>query len=265
LRLTIKLGGSILEKPEVRQSILKQISALRSEGHEIVLVHGGGKSLSRRLAQLGIASEFIGGLRVTDAATLQAALMVLAGEVNKGLVLELGKYGTPAVGICGVDASAVRCRRLSEPDGFPRDLGFVGRPVSLDREFFDLLLGAERMPVVASIAVGEDHRAYNVNADEMASICAWGTGCEALVYLTDVSGVCDENGEVLAAAGKSRINDLRAKGVISGGMLPKTASCLEALAHGVPSVHILPGTISNVLRTLIDGKPREGTTIYGNG
>ncbi len=175
MRLTVKLGGSILEDDGIRGSILRQVARLCAGGSEVILVHGGGKRLSRRLAQLNLPSHFIDGLRVTDEATLRAALMVLAGEVNKSLVLELTRCGINAIGLCGADAQAVRCARASDLPGYPSGLGYVGKPISANRRVFDLFLGAGLVPVVASIAVGEDFQAYNVNADQMAAVCAWGT------------------------------------------------------------------------------------------
>jgi acetylglutamate kinase len=262
VRITVKLGGSILEDAAVRASILRQVAELCQTGAEVILVHGGGKTLSRRLTQLGLPSQFIDGLRVTDGETLRAALMVLAGEVNKSLVLELAGRGVKALGICGADGLAVRCARASDLSGYPSGLGFVGKPTAVNRRLFDMMLEAGLLPVVASIAAGEDFQAYNVNADQMASVCAWGTGCDALIYLTDVGGVLDANGVVLPRIGRDEIEGLRAAGVIAGGMLPKTDSCLEALARGVRSVYILPGTAPDVMRKYIDGTLTEGTMIH---
>ncbi len=262
MRIALKLGGSILENAEIRASLLRQIAGLRAGGFEIILIHGGGKSLSRRLDQLGLPSRFIDGLRVTDEATLRAALMVLAGEVNKSLVLELAGCGVIAMGLCGADGLAVRCARAADLPGYPRELGYVGKPISVNRQVFDLFLNAGLVPVVASIAVGEDFQAYNVNADQMASVCAWGAGCEALVYLTDVAGVLNADGAVLPRIGSADIQRLRRAGVIAGGMLPKTESCLEALYRGVSSVYILPGSAPDILRKFVDGTLTEGTIIH---
>ena len=264
MRFTAKLGGSILEDGASRRSILAQIAKLKAAGHEAILVHGGGKSLSRRLNQLGLTARFVNGLRVTDAATLQVAVMVLAGEINKSLVAELCSLETRAIGICGVDGYSVRCDRLSDLPGYPEDLGFVGRPVELDRRLFDLLLTNGLVPVVASIAVGPDSQAYNINADQMASICAWGSGCSVLVYLTDVPGVRGVDGEVMHRLTRMEVNELVARGVISGGMLPKTASCLDALEHGVPQVYIVPGTAPDILVKSLEGNLTEGTFIDGS-
>jgi acetylglutamate kinase len=264
LRFTVKLGGSILEDASIRREILREVASLNALGNEMILVHGGGKSLSRRLAQLNIPSRFINGLRVTDEATLEVALMVLAGEVNKGIVAELGMLGAKAVGLCGADACAVRCVPHSDSGGSTNGLGFVGRPVSADAEFFECLLSRKLLPVVSSLALGEDYHFYNINADQMASICAWAAGSRALVYLTDVSGVLGSDGAILREIGRSEIEELCASQVITGGMLPKTLSCLEAIDHGVPSVFILPGASKGILQRFVGGTLAEGTRIYGD-
>ncbi len=263
MRLTVKLGGSILEDGGVRMRLLDQVSRIVKRGHQVILVHGGGKSLNRRLSQMQISSEFIEGLRKTDAETLQAAVMVLAGEVNKNIVAELCRAGTQAVGLCGADAEAVRCLSVEGLPGFPPGIGFVGKPTTVNRGFFEMMLNAGLTPVVSSIALGGDCRLYNVNADQMASACASGAGCASLVYLTDVPGVRDENGAVLDSIGEAEIQSMRSRGILSGGMLPKTSSCLEALAAGVKSVHILPGSSTDVLLQFIEGTLREGTSIHG--
>jgi acetylglutamate kinase len=264
LRLTVKLGGSILEDSDIRMRLLAQTSNIVKQGHQIILVHGGGKSLNRRLSQMQIVSEFVEGLRKTDSDTLQAAVMVLAGEVNKRIVAELTRAGTRSVGICGADAEAVRCVPVEGLPGYPPGIGFVGKPTDVNRSFFDMILSAGYTPVVSSIALGADCSLYNVNADQMASACAAGAGCSTLIYLTDVPGVRDKNGAVLSRIGKAEIMSMRAQGILSGGMLPKTSSCLEALATGVKSVHILPGSEPDVLTKFMDGSLREGTSIHGN-
>jgi acetylglutamate kinase len=263
MRITVKLGGSILEETSIRAGILSQVSKIAASGHEVILVHGGGKSLSRRLSQMQIESHFKEGLRVTDAETLEVAVMVLAGEVNKRIVSEVNHSGTPAVGICGADACAVRCVRLSDQPDSPSGIGFVGKPSEVDRSFFDLIFRAGWIPVVSSIALGPDGQLYNVNADSMAAACAGGAGCTSLVYLTDVSGVKDENGSVLHNIEESDISALRSQGIIKGGMLPKTSSCLEALAAGVRDALILPGSEPDILMKFINGTLTEGTHIHG--
>jgi acetylglutamate kinase len=261
VRLTIKLGGSILEQSKIRISLLREISELRTSGHEVVLVHGGGKALNRALAEMGLESRFVLGLRMTDAATMRVATMVLAGEVNKRLVAELSSFGSNAVGVSGADAGSVRCIPVSSLPGAPQDLGFVGKPVGMDGKLFDLLLNAGMIPVVASIALGADGKLYNVNADQMASICASGCKCESLIYLTDVAGIRGENGEIIRETSEREIASLRARGVVSGGMLPKTESCVEALRRGVKSVYILPGAQEGVLSGFFAGQTPLGTRL----
>jgi acetylglutamate kinase len=263
LRITVKLGGSILEESDTRLLLLSQAANGTKQGHQILLVHGGGKSLNRRLSQMQMTSEFIEGLRKTDADTLQVAVMVLAGEVNKKIVAELSQLGTHAVGICGADAEAVRCISVESLPGYPPGIGFVGKPSSVNKQFFEMLFNADLMPVISSIALGADGRLYNINADQMASACASGVGCSSLVYLTDVPGVRDEDGSVMSRIGEPEISSMRSRGILSGGMLPKTSSCLEALAEGVKSVYILPGSTPDVLTRFLDGTLREGTCIHG--
>jgi acetylglutamate kinase len=174
----------------------------------------------------------------------------------------MSHLGAKALGICGADAGAVRCVRLSELPGNPDGIGFVGKPTEVNRPFFEMVLKSGIVPVVSSIALGPDSQLYNVNADQMASACASGTHCDSLIYLTDVPGVRDENGSVLRTMGKSEILSMRARGILSGGMLPKTSSCLEAVEAGVASVYILPGASPDVLAKFSEG--REGTKIHGN-
>jgi len=264
MRITIKLGGSVLEDAGIRNHLLLQVLALAGQGHEMIVVHGGGKSLSRRLSQLKMASRFINGLRVTDAETLAVAIMVLAGEVNKKIVSELVGLGAQALGICGADADAVRCLPVSDLPGYTAEIGFVGKPSHVNRSFFDLVLGSGLIPVVCSIALGPNGQLYNINADQMAAACAWGTGSSALIYLTDVPGVMDESGAVLNRINRAEISQLRSRGILSGGMLPKTDSCLEALEAGVESVFILPGSSPDILLRFINKSLKEGTEIYAN-
>ena len=263
VRLTVKLGGSILEDAGIRSHIINQIVAARNQGHEIILVHGGGKHLNRRLSQLGLTSRFINGLRVTDEATLQVALMVLAGEVNKTLVLEIARGGAAALGISGADGAAVRCLPLSSDSHAAESLGFVGKPTRINKDLFEGILASGTIPVVCSIALGEDFHFYNVNADQMASICAWAVGSQALIYLTDVGGVLNEFGEVIQRMNPGEITVMRERGILKGGMLPKTASCLEALERGVPCAYILPGASPGILLHFIHGDLIEGTCIHG--
>lgn len=264
MRITLKLGGSVLEDVSVMTEIARQVATAVVHGTEVLIVHGGGKRLNRRLGELGIESKFISGLRVTDERVLGVALMVLAGEVNKNLVVSLGKLNVTAVGICGADASCVRCVPLTTQGGDGGTLGFVGQPTEVDRRFFEQMFKSGLTPVVASIALGADRQLYNVNADQMASICAYGTGSETLVYLTDVAGVMDAHGRVVPDLDADAIAAMRHQGILTGGMLPKTASCVEAIRNGVKTVFILPGRVPGVLTRALEGGDIEGTCIHGN-
>jgi acetylglutamate kinase len=244
--------------------LLEQLAKIATAGTEIILVHGGGKSMNRRLAQMQMTSQFIDGLRVTDAETLGVAVMVLAGELNKTLVAEMSSLGSKALGICGADAGAVRCVRVEGLPGYPAGIGFVGKPVEVNPDFFNMLFEFGLVPVVSSIGLGPDSKLYNVNADQMASACASGTRCASLIYLTDVPGIRDEYGKVVGDIDEAGIMDMRARGILSGGMLPKTSSCLEALKAGVGSVWILPGISPDILLKFADGTLKEGTQIHGH-
>jgi acetylglutamate kinase len=176
----------------------------------------------------------------------------------------MGNLGTKALGMCGADAAAVRCVNVSTLPGYPADIGFVGKPVHVDEPFFDMILKGGLVPIVSSIALGPDFQLYNVNADQMAAACASGTHCDSLIYLTDVPGVRGEDGNILSRMGKSDVLDLRSRGIIAGGMLPKTSSCLEAIESGVESVHIVPGSSPDILTKFAEGNLTEGTKIHGN-
>jgi len=152
---------------------------------------------------------------------------------------------------------------VSTLPGYPSGIGFVGKPVKVNRSIFEMILKTGLVPVVSSIALDQDAQLYNVNADQMAAACAWGALCDALVYLTDVPGVRDESGEVLGRMDKADILSLRSHGIISGGMLPKTSSCLEAIDLGVGSVHIVPGADPDILIKFAQGTLTEGTKIHG--
>jgi acetylglutamate kinase len=184
--------------------------------------------------------------------------------VNKKIVAEMSRLGIRALGICGADGNAVCCIPVAGLPGYPDGIGFVGKPDSVDRSFFEMILRSGIVPVVSSIALGPDSQFYNINADQMAAACATGTGCESLIYLTDVPGVRDANGAVMSSLGRSDIVRMRTEGILSGGMLPKTSSCLEAIEMGVKSVHILPGASPDILAKFTDGSLSEGTKIHGN-
>jgi acetylglutamate kinase len=256
LRIVVKIGGALLDNPAHVERCAAAVVELARD-HRLAVVHGGGAALTRLLQRVGKTSEFVGGLRVTDAETRDFALMVLAGGVNKKLVAELGRQGQAAVGMCGGDGLSFRARKKQNG----ADLGFVGEIAAVNAAWLDAIWTAGAVPVIASLALGEDGEYYNVNADQMASACAVACGAERLVFLTDVSGVWDERRCVIPQLAASRISELRRDGVVAGGMLPKLEACERALDGGVNSVHILPGADAEALRQLAALQIGAGTEI----
>lgn len=254
----VKIGGALLDDATLVERCASSIVALVEAGHQVAVVHGGGKALTRLLDRLGKKSEFVHGLRVTDAETRDTALMVLAGGVNKKLVAALGKLAQPAVGICGGDGLSFRARKRENGGA---DLGFVGEISSVDPKWLHAIWTAGAVPVIASLALGLDGEYYNINADQMAAACAVAVNAERLVFLTDVNGVWDADRRVIPQLSSARIALLKEAGVVQGGMLPKLEACGRALAGGVGSVHILPGAEMEALRQLSQGSIQVGTEL----
>jgi acetylglutamate kinase len=257
VKYVVKLGGAALEKPELLHAIGKAIAELVADGHQVAIVHGGGVQLTKTLAQLGKKSEFISGLRVTDAETRDAALMVLAGRVNKSLVASLIQHGQSAVGISGGDGQVFRARKKKTNP----DLGFVGEIAATDPRWLEAIWKMSAVPVISSIALGFDGEYYNINADEMASAAAIATKADALVFLTDVPGVKGADGKVMRWLTLKEIPQLEKQAVISGGMLPKLNACRDALLAGVKRVRILPAEAAKVLPDLISSRVNDGTEV----
>jgi len=257
MKYVIKLGGAGLENPTLLQGCVRAIANLVQDGNQVAVVHGGGIQLTKTLAQLGKKSEFINGLRVTDAETRDTALMVFAGRVNKGLVAALGSVGQPARGLSGGDGLMFRARKKrTEPD-----LGFVGEIAASDPRWIEAIWQLQGVPVICSMALGFDGEYYNINADEMAAACATACRADALVFLTDVPGVRGASGEVMRWLSIDQIAEMAKSAVISGGMLPKLSACREALLHGVKRVRILPAEAANVLPDLCTSRVAEGTEV----
>ncbi len=257
MKFVVKLGGAALEDPKLLQRCARAIADLAGDGHRVAVVHGGGVQLTRVLAQMGKQSEFIAGLRVTDAETRDTALMVLGGRVNKNLVAALQHVNQSAVGLTGGDGHVFRARKKrTEPD-----LGFVGEIAATDPKWLDAIWTMGAVPVISSIALGFDGEYYNINADEMASAAAIATYADALVFLTDVPGVKGADGAVMRWLNLSTVTQLERDAVITGGMLPKLNACKEALQHGVKRVRILPATAASLLPDLCSSRVDEGTEV----
>ena len=257
MKYVVKLGGAGLEVPALLDGCVRAITELVRDGNHVAVVHGGGVQLTRTLKALGKQSEFINGLRVTDAETRDAALMVLAGKVNKSLVAALGALGQPAVGVSGGDGLMFRARRKRTAP----DLGFVGEIAASDTRWLDAIWQLNGVPVLCSMALGFDGEYYNINADEMAAACAIACNADALVFLTDVPGVKGANGAVLRWLSIDQIAEMAKNAIISGGMLPKLSACREALLNGVKRVRILPADAAGSLPDLCSTRVAHGTEV----
>jgi len=257
MRYVIKLGGAGLETPALFDGCMRAIAELARDGSQVAVVHGGGVQLTQTLKALGKQSEFIDGLRVTDAETRDAALMVFAGRVNKKLVAALGALGQPAVGLCGGDGLLFRARKKRTAP----DLGFVGEIAASDPRWIEAIWQMNGVPVICSMALGFDGEYYNINADEMASACAVACRADALVFLTDVPGVKGAGGQVLRWLSIDQIAEMAKSAMITGGMLPKLGACREALLNGVKRVRILPAEAAGSLPDLCSTRVAHGTEV----
>lgn len=257
MKIVVKLGGAILEDDALLQRAALAVKQLARE-HQVAVVHGGGAALTRVLNKVGKISEFVNGLRVTDAETRDFAVMVLAGHMNKKLVAALAAVNQPSVGMCGADGMAFRARKKA-PNG--HDLGFVGEISAVDPRWIETIWRQSCIPVISSVALGSDGQYYNVNADQMASACAVACHANALIFLTDVSGVKDADGLVIRWLNLGMAAELTQKSVIHGGMLPKLDACRNALMHGVSRVRILPAAQVDILPEFYFTRIESGTEV----
>jgi acetylglutamate kinase len=258
LKVVIKIGGAALESKPMLHQCTRAVVDLARDGHRVAVVHGGGSALTRTLKQLGKISEFVNGLRVTDAETRDVALMVLAGIVNKSLVAAICATGHAAVGLSGGDGMAFRARKKNTSG---HDLGYVGEISFADSRWIDAIWQQEGIPVLSSVALGTDGEYYNVNADQMAAACAIACRANALIFLTDVPGVKDADGCIIPWLRMKQAKELVRDSVIAGGMLPKLEACGHALAHGVGRVRIIPAEQVNLLPQFYFSKLECGTEV----
>jgi len=258
MTIVVKIGGAALEDAFVLRKCAKAIAELAQDGHRVAVVHGGGGALTQMLKRLGKQSEFVGGLRVTDAETRDVALMVLGGLINKRMVAAIQAAGMPAVGFCGGDGMTFRARKKLVRGN---DLGFVGEICFAEPCWIEALWQQGGIPVLASLALGADGEYYNVNADEMAAACAAACHANALIFLTDVPGVKDAEGSVIPWLNTKEAEDLVAHSVVSGGMLPKLRACKQALKQGVGRVRILPAAEADALPQFYLTKLPGGTEV----
>jgi acetylglutamate kinase len=256
MKILIKIGGTLLDAPETRHSLARQIADATAAGHEAIVVHGGGKQMTRFLEDRGVESRFVNGLRVTTPETIDAVLKVLAGSVNQELVSALIRVGVPAVGLTGLDANLVDAAQMDP------QLGAVGRVTKANPALLDLLTANGYLPVVACLAGDSDGNFYNVNGDQMAVACAAGFRAERLIFLTDVAGVLDESGNRRPTLSVAEIKQFIGAGIAKGGMEAKLNAASSAIEQGIPGVHVVPGGEPGILSRTLAGES-VGTRIYG--
>ena len=237
--VVIKLGGHAMGSQAALESFARDVVLMRMVGVNPVVVHGGGPQINEMMERLGLEAKFVRGKRVTDAATMEAVEMVLAGTINKGIVQALNAQGGKAVGITGKDAGLMTC------DQADPDLGFVGAPAETNPAFLNNLAASETIPVIAPIAAGRNGETFNVNGDTFAGAIATSLKADRLLLLTDVAGVKNAKGDVVTELTPDQIRTLTQDGVIEGGMIPKTETALDALSGGVRAVVILDGRAPN--------------------
>ena len=264
MKVVVKVGGTLLETAEERLRMAEMVKRQVRAGHQILVVHGGGKQLTRYLEKAGVSSRFVHGLRVTTAETLDGVVKVFAGTVNHELLAAFVRVGLPAVGLSGIDASGLVAEQLRGADG--QDWGFVGNVKGANPGVWDVLSRAGYLPVLACLAVGEDGQIYNVNADQAAVACAVHWKAERLIFLTDVDGVQDANGQTLARLEGDEIPKLIASGAVTGGMQAKLNAVWEALAQNVRCVFIGNGHREDALDGLaVEAEAGRGSGAGGTG
>ncbi len=266
--IVVKYGGHAMGDPELARAFAKDITLLKTSGINPVVVHGGGPQIGRMLEKLGIQSEFRAGLRVTDRATVEIVEMVLAGGINKEIVAAINREGGKAVGLCGKDGNMVTVRKATrkvvDPDSNIErvvDLGFVGEPETVNSKVIDMVSHADLIPVIAPVAPGDDGETYNVNADTFAGAVAGAMHAKRLLFLTDVPGVLDKERNLIPQLTIGEARRLIADGTISGGMIPKVETCIEALDRGVEGVVILDGKVSHAVLLELFTEHGVGTLI----
>lgn len=249
MRILVKLGGTLLDAPASRARLAAELSQIQRSGVEMVVVHGGGKQMTRFLAERGVESRFVGGLRVTTPDVLDAVLKVLAGSVNHELVSAFVQAGCLAVGLSGIDAC------LTEAVQMDPDLGAVGRLVRTNPELLRLLGANGYLPVVACVAGDREGHIFNVNADQMAVACGVGFQADQLHFLTDVDGVRGGDSQVIPTLTIADCEELIRSGVATGGMQAKLNAASEALRAGIGQVIIAPGSLPGACGRLLAGEP----------
>jgi acetylglutamate kinase len=262
--VVVKFGGHAMIEPELASLFAQDIVLMRQVGVHPIVVHGGGPQIDQMLKRLAIKSEFVDGLRVTTPETMQIVEMVLAGAINKEVVSEINQAGGCAIGLSGKDGALIRARKLppvKRKDGGEADLGLVGDPAKINATMLASFAQSGIVPVIAPIGVGENGETYNINADTVAGAVAAATQAKRMLMLTDVAGVLDGAGELISEMSEAEAKKAIADGTITGGMIPKVQTCLDAVAAGVEAAVILDGRIPHALLLEIFTAHGVGTLI----
>ncbi len=257
--VVIKYGGAAMVDPLLKMEFARDVVLLKYVGMNPVIVHGGGPEITSYMERLDLPVQFVDGLRVSDAATVEVAKMVLVGKVNKDIVLLLNRQGQPAVGLCGDDGLLFRAARQAAPSG--QDIGFVGRIEHVDVDVLNHV-AQDYIPVVASVGSDSEGNSYNINADEAAGAVASALGAHKVMFLTDVAGWLRDPADPASTVSEARADEV-AQSLISveGGMRPKLAACLDAIAGGVSSAHIVDGRVPHSLLLELFTDAGQGTKI----
>lgn len=268
--IVIKYGGNAMFDNQLKSSFARDVVLMKLVGMNPVLVHGGGPQIGELLEKLGKKTEFIDGMRVTDNETMDIVEMVLGGLVNKEIVNLINRHGGKAVGLSGKDGGLIRAKKMVFKQDNPIletseiiDIGHVGEVDSIKKAVVDLLIKSDFIPVIAPIGVDEAGQSYNINADLVAGKMAEVLGAEKLIMLTNTSGLLDADGNVLTGLSTEKVDSLIKKGVISGGMLPKIRSALNAVNEGVRSSHIIDGRVEHAVLLEILTDVGVGTLLHG--
>ncbi len=261
--IVVKYGGNAMTDETLKRSVAEDIVLLQHVGIKVVAVHGGGPMINQMMDRLGLKSQFVGGLRVTDAETMRVAQMVLVGQINQELVSLINLSGSKAIGLSGKDANLIRCEKLTHPEG---DLGHVGKVVAIDSSVIHTLTDAGFIVVLSSIGVGDEGESYNVNADTVAGELAGALNAEKLVTLSDVRGIFrdfKDEGSLISRLTLEEARELMATDVISKGMIPKLESCIIALEKGVRRAHMIDGRLPHAILTELFTDQGIGTMLEG--
>ena len=261
--IVVKFGGNAMVDPDLHESFARDVVLMKLVGMNPVVVHGGGPQIGALLAKLNIHTEFVNGMRVTDAQTMDVVEMVLGGSVNKEIVSSINRNGGKAIGVTGKDGQLIRARKLTVTRHSPElnaseiiDIGHVGEVDQIDTEVLGVILGSNFIPVIAPIGSDAAGSTYNINADLVAGKLAQVLRAEKLMLLTNVAGLLDKQGQVLTGLSTSEVDALIADGTISGGMLPKITCALDAVKSGVASAHIIDGRVPHAV--LLETFTNEG-------